>query len=162
MCASITYFQENLCLNPKSIRQKISAPGFLHCRAQSESKRLFPLNLGAWLQSGHTNWKKKKSLRSLNISVPLASLGHYDLYSEKLVIWEYDNINTTMLKTKLRLSRQPHKTALIEQLKNSSLVPDVIFSRPNVARVDTKLSPGFRCDNRGLTPPCASSTSTST
>ena len=31
MCASITHFQENLCLNPKLIRKRyISAPSFLH------------------------------------------------------------------------------------------------------------------------------------
>ena len=35
------------------------------------------------------------------------------------------------------------KTALLEQVKNSSLPPDVIFSWPDVARVDTKLSPAF-------------------
>ena len=32
---------------------------------------------------------------------------------------------------------------LFKQVNSSGLVPDVFFSRPDVARVDTKLSPVF-------------------
>ena len=47
MCASITHFSRELVFEPQLDLKKISASGFLHCRAQSESKGPFPLNLGA-------------------------------------------------------------------------------------------------------------------
>ena len=40
-------FSRELVLEPQLDQKKISASGFLHCRAQSESKGPFPLNLGA-------------------------------------------------------------------------------------------------------------------
>ena len=40
-------FSRELVLEPQLDQKKISASGFQHRRAQSESKRPFPLNLGA-------------------------------------------------------------------------------------------------------------------
>ena len=40
-------FSGELVFEPQLDRKKISASGFLHCRAQSESKKPFSLNLAA-------------------------------------------------------------------------------------------------------------------
>ena len=63
-------FQENLCLNPNSVRKRSPHLVFCIVGLKVKSEGPFPLSLRAWLQSGHANWRQKKVPRPANVYAP--------------------------------------------------------------------------------------------